>query len=74
MLNSIINFLYNLDRAFASLFGAKPQNTISSEMGRSANPVAKAGCDMLDVVDANHCTEAVAHADKLEAVDDGVEK
>src|SRR5712691_6465856 len=37
MARRVLNFLYNLDRAFASLGGAPPQETISSEVGLNAN-------------------------------------
>ena len=71
-----INFLYNQDRSVASLFGAPPQETISSEVGRHAKDdvAAKALADALNVVDPGHTKDAIAHADALDKVDDGVEK
>lgn len=68
-----VNFLYNLDRAVASLFGAPAQETISSEIGRhaSTDPVAKIADKVLDDIQANHSENAVKHADALEKVDDG---
>ena len=78
MWTRLLHFLYNLDRAIASLFGAPPQETISSEIGRKA---ARPGIDEWDVaakvlntIDHNHTDDAVAHADRLNKADDGVEK
>jgi hypothetical protein len=70
------NFLYNIDRALASLFGAPPQETISSRAGRydNDNNLADKACDILDVIDPGHCEDAVKHADALNKVDDGVTK
>ena len=77
----LLNFLYNLDRAIASLFGAPPQETISSETGRA---MARSDHDLDDVpaeilgkalneIQPGHTDHAIAHADKLDAVDDGKE-
>ena len=73
---NVRNAAYNLDRAIASLFGAPPQETISSESGRHAhhNEVAALLCKMLNVVDPGHCDHAVQHAEALDKADDGVEK
>ena len=62
------NFLVNLDRAVASLFGAPPEETISSEIGRhdATCPVAELAADALDLVQKDHVENAVAHADALE--------
>lgn len=67
------HFLYNEDRSFASLAGAPPQETISSEIGRHAatNPVAGAAKDVLDAIQKDHCENAVKHADALDAADNG---
>lgn len=60
------NFAYNLDRAFASLFGADPQATISSEVGRHAgNPLADQAAALLDALDKGHVAEARARAKVL---------
>jgi hypothetical protein len=68
-------FLYNLDRAIASLFGAPPQETISSEIGRhESNPVDEAAADVLDAIKKDHVEKAVIHANKLDAADDGKEQ
>jgi hypothetical protein len=50
MKKSLLNFLYNVDRAIASLYGAPPQETISSEVGRHAqdNALAVEAFDVLD--------------------------
>ena len=72
-----MNFLYNLDRTVASSFGAPPQETLSSWFfGRRKLPgkLDDLGCKVLDKIDPNHCEDAVAHADKLDSVDDGNEK
>ena len=69
------NFAYNEDRTIASLFGAAPQETISSEIGRHETcPVDKLAADALDDIQANHCENAVKHASALDAVDDGHEQ
>lgn len=75
MKQRLINFLYNLDRAIASLFGAPPQETISSEIGRhrDKNKLAKEADKTLDAIQKNHCENAVKHADSLDKVDDGFE-
>lgn len=71
----LLNFLYNLDRAIASLFGAPPQETISSEIGRhESNPVDEEAADILDAIQAKHVENAVVHADKLDAADNGAEQ
>jgi len=81
----IANSFYNLDRAIASLGGAPPQETISSEVGRVKRGetaghykwetvAAKALAWWLDncprLWGANHTGKAIEHADKLDAVDD----
>jgi hypothetical protein len=64
-----------MDRAVASLFGAKPQETISSEIGRHESiAIVEEAKDVLDAIDPGHVEKAVVHADKLESLDDGVEK
>lgn len=78
------NFLYNLDRAVASLFGAPAQETISSEVGRVERGEAvghnafetwsaKAIAHWLDtdwrLWGRNHTAKAIVHADALDAVD-----
>ncbi len=72
MKQAILNFLYNLDRAVASLFGAPPQETISSELGRhEANPLVDFGADLLDDIQANHTENAEKHATLLDNADNG---
>jgi hypothetical protein len=66
------DFLYNEDRAIASLAGAPPQETISSEIGRhEGNPVDKVAADVLDDIQTNHVERAVNHADALDRANDG---
>lgn len=70
MKRRFLNFLYNLDRAIASLIlGAPAQETISSQWGRRRadldDDVARIGCKVLDNLDENHCDDAVENADKL---------
>lgn len=70
----ILNVLYNLDRTLASVFGAPPQETLSSYFFGRRNipgPIDDIGCKILDKIDANHCEDAIKHADKLDATDDG---
>jgi hypothetical protein len=70
-----LDFLYNLDRAGASLFGAPPQETISSEIGRAAVRGAwygKAGRFVLDHIQKDHCENAVKRADALDATAKGL--
>lgn len=70
MRNFFYDFLYNLDRAVASLFGAPPQETISSEIGRHKdNPIVEEAADILDAIQPNHVENAVKHADKLDKAD-----
>jgi len=66
---------YNLDRAVASLFGAPPQETISSEVGRAAthDELAAFLARILNRIQPGHTAHAVAHADALAHVDDGFE-
>ena len=83
------NFLYNLDRAVASLGGAPPQETISSEVGRVARGqaeghwrwetwAAKKLSNWLDTTPRiwgkDHTQHAIEHADALDRVDDGREQ
>ncbi len=76
--NNLRNFLYNLDRAIASLFGAPPQETISSEWGRhddgDYDSLADIGATVLNKIQSGHTEHAVKHADALDKVDDGEEK
>ncbi len=69
------NTLYNLDRTVASLFGASPQETISSWLGRESRKPGTdptdVACEILDAIDHGHCEHAVTHADKLKQADDG---
>ena len=70
----LVDFVYNIDRAVASLLGAPPQDTISSEIGKhDSNPVAEAAEDALDKVQRNHVENAVKHASILDAADNGFE-
>lgn len=93
-MNRIGNFLYNADRAIASLIWGTSQETISSEVGRIAKGagkldgwtprwkfeirLAKALSRWLDTTPAiwgvDHTKKAIAHADLLDAVDDGKEQ
>lgn len=71
----LLNFLYNEDRSIASLGGAPPQETISSEIGRhESNPVDEEAADVLDDIQKDHVENAVVHADKLDAADNGQEQ
>ena len=71
----LINFLYNSDRAIASIFGASPQETISSEIGRhESNPVDEEAADALDAIQKDHVENAVIHANTLDAADNGMEQ
>ena len=75
MKKRLTDFLYNVDRAIASLFGAPPQETISSEIGRhESNPIDEAAADVLDGIQKDHVDKAVIHADKLDAADNGQEQ
>lgn len=63
-----------MDRAFASLAGAPPQETISSEIGRhESNPVDKVAADILNDIQTNHTENAVNHANALDKADNGFE-
>ena len=71
----IINFLYNEDRAIASLGGAPPQETLSSEIGRhQENPIVNVVQDVLDKVSKEHTQKAITHANALDKADDGMEQ
>ena len=77
MIQRLKNFLYNFDRALASLFlGAPAQETISSMAGRAKDKDAVAAelCRALNAIDPGHCEHALSHADRLEHADDGQEK
>ena len=67
MWKRIKHFLYNLDRAFASLIWGSAQETISSEEGRHApNGVV---CRVISLFRDHHCEKAVEHADRLNKAD-----
>lgn len=87
------NFLYNQDRAVASLVWGTAQETISSEVGRiargerevgeplrfgSETRIAKWLSRWLDSTPCmwgvDHTKKAIAHANALDAVDDGKEQ
>lgn len=91
--NRIGNFLYNVDRALASLCWGTAQETISSEVGRIKRGEPQVGipvrnklalgffrvlADWLDedkeIWGVNHTANAIGHADRLDAVDDGQEQ
>ena len=76
MWNRFYNWLYNQDRAIASLFGAPPQETISSEAGRKAQKEWWAAllAKGLNAIQPGHTDIAIKHADALDKVDDGQEK
>jgi hypothetical protein len=88
-MSRLVNSLYNLDRAIASAFGAHPQETISSEVGRVALGEAKghnrfeewAALRLAHWLDTDkwlwgpeHTAKAIKHADALDAADDGKEQ
>lgn len=66
------DFLYNEDRAVASAFGAPPEETISSEVGRHAktNVFARASAWVLNHIQKNHTANAIKHADILDAANE----
>jgi hypothetical protein len=83
------NGFYNIDRAIASFWGAPPQETISSEVGRVARGKAHghnrfeqwAALLIARWLDTDkhlwgqdHTLKAILHADQLDAVDDGREQ
>jgi hypothetical protein len=89
----LTGFLYNLDRAIASLVWGTDQNTISDEVGRIERGEPQVGAALhkpwqlalarriarwLDtdpkLWGADHTARAIAHADKLDRVDDGKEQ
>ena len=88
-MNRWMNAAYNFDRMIASLGGAPPQETISSEVGRVARGEA-AGHFALETVAAkwlarrldtdrwlwgqDHTRHAIEHANRLDAADDGREQ
>mgnify|MGYP003393010099 CR=1 FL=1 len=57
-----LNCAYNLDRAAASLFGADPQATISSESGRHNAFPYKALAAVLNELEEGHVEKAQANA------------
>lgn len=72
------NWLYNLDRFAASLLGAPPQETLSSQCGRALR-AGKGGiktwlATILNWIEPGHTDKAIAHADRLNHADDGVTK
>jgi hypothetical protein len=70
MKQALLNFLYNVDRALASLFGAPRQETISSEIGRhDQQPVVEEAADVLDAIEPGHVEAAVKKADALNKAD-----
>ena len=88
-MSRVRNWLYNLDRSIASLFGAPPQETISSEVGRVARGEAYGHCwfeEKAAILIArwldtdtklwgkDHTELAIKHADALDAVDDKIEQ
>lgn len=74
----LLDFVYNEDRAVASIAGAPPQETISSEIGRhddhDNDSLADIAGAVLDAIQPNHVENAVTHANALDAADNGVEK
>lgn len=88
-MSRLSHFAYNLDRAVASLFGAPPQETISSEVGRVARGEARghnrfeewAALRLAYWLDTDtwiwgqdHTGRAITHADALDAADNGKEQ
>lgn len=72
------NFVYNIDRAAASILNAPPQETISSQVGRALN--AKKGgikpvvARVLNFFFPGHTDAAIAHADALNHADSEAER
>jgi hypothetical protein len=88
-MSRVLNSLYNLDRAAASLCGAPRQETISSEVGRVARGTAQghwwfetwAAKRLARWLDTDtrlwgpdHTGLAIKHADALDAVDKALEQ
>lgn len=73
----LLNFLYNLDRAVASLFGAKQHETVSSTIGRKAEEAGTDAWDVaakaLDAIDPGHTYDSMMHADALEEAEEKLE-
>jgi hypothetical protein len=66
----VVNILYNLDRLAASVGGAPPQETLSSEIGRHKSlPFIHQLAEILDKIQDHHVEMAVIHADKLDAAE-----
>ena len=76
MKRRVCDFLYNLDRALASLMGSSPQETLSSEIGRAKLRGVwwgKTGYWVLNCIQKDHCENAILHADALDRADNGLE-
>ena len=68
--HNLVDFLYNADRAVASLGGAPAEQTISGEIGEHRNlPVAKQAAEVLDLVQKDHVENAAAHGEYLDSAD-----
>jgi hypothetical protein len=69
VLQSLKNTAYNFDRMIASMFGAPPQETISSEIGRheARCQIAEEAADVLDAIQPGHVEKALADANRLES-------
>ena len=72
-MNLFVKFLYNLDRAGASILNAPPQETISSQCGRALN-AGKGGikpliAKLLNWIDPGHTDRAIKAADALGLAD-----
>ena len=69
------NAAYNFDRFGASILGAPPQETISSQCGRALNAghggIKSLIARILNWMFPGHTDAAIAHADSLNHADDG---
>lgn len=55
------NLFIAVDQFINALFFGDPDDTISARLGRAeGNPIADSICWFLDLVDENHCANAVA--------------
>jgi hypothetical protein len=57
----IVAILIGIDQLFNAIFGGDPDETISSRWGRTKDnsKIADAGCEVLDVIDPNHCSDSI---------------
>lgn len=64
------NILISIDQFINTIFRGDPDETISSRWGKDKDKtlIAKVGCNVLDVIDKDHCEKSIEEDEGKNAV------